>query len=282
MNQAPDAPALTRISAQKLAGLKTRIEGKKNAKKRDILYLLDDFHYATGSQIQRLFFTDGSDIANTRARNRALTSLSDEKLLHRYPRRRLELDNDLSTEYIYTLDRAGQKIMNNLRGVSRPFRSVNRSMRHYLHALEVTKLHVQLTELDAKGTIKLIGSTAEPASHRRIRRHIVKPDYYAQLRRYAPDNRVFEEEWFIEVERSRQGDTPTLHKIRAYTQYRKLIDPDKQYMPRVLFICYDTAHRRYLDGLFDRNAGQDGDVFMTALQDEAIEVITNGGKHEQQ
>src|SRR5258708_7835284 len=72
-----------------------------------VLRFLDDFHYAYGSQIQRLFFVHGTTDAMTRSRNRVLTKFTNDYLVYRYPRKPLPGNRHGSTEHIYALAHAG-------------------------------------------------------------------------------------------------------------------------------------------------------------------------------
>src|ERR1700758_1286699 len=132
----------TRLSADRLSTFLENLDEKSAS----VLRLLDDFHYALGSQIQRLFFVDGSELANIRARNRLLKKLSEQHLLHRYPRERLPGKKHGSTEFMYALAHAGQRLMNELREHERPQRSLDRTTNHFKHALAVTELHVCMSE----------------------------------------------------------------------------------------------------------------------------------------
>jgi len=235
-----------------------------------VLQLLDDFHYAYGSQLQRLYFTTGTATAMTRSRNRLLARLTDAKLIHRYPRRRFPGN---PFEHIYTLAYVGQRVMNKIRGFERPMLSLARTTNHFEHVLEVTELHVQLNELDHSGAIRLLASEAEPTCHRPYTAYrVLKPDYYVKYRAKR-DGRLFEDQWFVEIERSRQGAASTLAKVHAYTTYMKLLSAS-QVMPRVLFVCYSEAHRAHLERLLDRNVEQHNrDLFAAVLNTNTLGFI---------
>lgn len=264
----------SRITPARLTILISGLEAAKFS--RPILQLLDDFHYANGSQIQRLFFVSGTPLAATRARNRALTSLVSMRLLYRYPRQPLSGNLHGSTEYIYALAHAGQRVMNELRKNQRPKRSINRTTEHIQHALAVTELHVCMVEAERAGQIELIKSRGEPACHKHFgMRKVLKPDGFVDFKA-ARNGQLHEVAWFIEVERSREGETSTIAKLSNYREYMEQLDPDTQFMPRVLFVTYTEKHRAHLERLLDRNTGTDRDVFMVVLADQAIPTMITG------
>lgn len=259
----------TRISSPKLF---TRIAALTD-NEQAILRLLDDFHYAYGSHIQRLFFTSGSTDAMTRARNRLLSKLTDEALLYRYPRKRLPGNRHGSTEYIYALTHAGQRIMNELRVSERPYRSIEHTTAHYIHALSATELYVQMIEKQRTDEIKLIKAQGEPSSHRHFGiNRVLKPDEYF-LFHLTKDGQKFEVAWFIEIEHSRQGEPTVRAKIETYRDYRKQLNPTTELMPRVLFVTFAQSHYSHLAKMISRNAESDKDVFVVKLFEETIPTM---------
>lgn len=205
---------------------------------RQILTFLDNFHYAYGSQLQRLYFIDGPTLlAMTRARNRLLTKMVSNHLIFRYDRHPLPGNRHGSTEHIYTLAHAGQRIMNDLRANERPYRSIERTTSHFDHALAVTELYIQLVEQERVNHLNLLIAKGEPACHRHIKSKnmILKPDAFFEFH-IQKDGHRYKVPWFIEVEHTRHGIPNLEDKVRAYLSFMDTLNFDKEVMPRVLFI----------------------------------------------
>lgn len=264
----------TRVSASRLSELMVGLTGDGTR----ILRLLDDFHYAYGSQLQRLFFTGGTHEAKTRARNRALALLVRECLVYRSPRQPLPGKQHGEAEHIYGLTHPGQRVMNELRKTERPYRSINRTTAHFTHALAVTELHVQLVEAERVGLIELIQSQGEPACHRRFGlRKVLKPDAYTLFRTVRGGQKL-EVAWFIEVEHSRQGETATIAKLHTYRDYMEHLDPDTGLMPKVIFVAFTKRHRDHLERLLDRNTAGYRDVFEVSEMQHATRTMVIGAE----
>lgn len=240
-----------------------------------MLQLLHDFHFAYGSHIQRLFFTESTPIAQTRARNRFLSRLIENRLLYRHPRRPLPGNQHGSSEHIYTLSHAGQRIINVLQIADRPYHSVEPTTTHFDHALAVTELYVQLQALVQSGSISHLIAKGEPATHRPygLSKLVLKPDMEV-LFRLTKDGQQYEVAWFIEVERSRQGEPATAGKVTAYLDYMQQLNPNTELMPRIVFLTFTESHRNHLAAMLIRLADRNENLFTTALFDKALTVMT--------
>lgn len=246
--------------------------GEFSPTETSIINCLGLFRYAYGSQLQRLFFRHGSSLAMTRARNRTLRKLVDLKVLYRYPRARLPGKQHGSTEHVYTLAAAGQRLHAKTQNHPYSFRSLDRTTTHIAHTLAITELHVQLSELATQNTLQLISSLPEPYSYRQYGiGKVIKPDY-ATVYRVRHNGRLFEHAWVIEVERTRQREAATIAKLRAYEDYFEQLASDSL-MPRVLFLCFTQSHTAHLQRLLQRNAAGSQDLFLVASNDSFMDVM---------
>jgi hypothetical protein len=214
-----------------------------------ILQMLSNYSYAFGSQIQRLYFTSGTQQSNVRLRNKTLQTLADTGLIERLPRKVGGLDGPGSAEYCYALTRAGQRLVNQATDSTKPFkRLMGRTPDHVKHSLTITELYTQMVENDHLGRVKLHKFQGEPACHRGFGSgRTLKPDGYC-----AFDTDKFRLAWFLEVERFQQRHATIEAKLKNYKDYMRSVKPDS-FMPRVLFVVRDAKHQRVLENIL---AGQ--------------------------
>ena len=268
---------ITRISPTQLDELIAGLHQRDGQQDEPILRFLDEYHYATGSQLQRLYFTAGSPAARTRARNRTLERMTGQRLLHRAPR--FALPGSAAKEHCYELAHPGQRVMNELRKGERPYRSIGRTTAHFEHALAVTEVYVQLVEAQRTGRIADVAAKGEPACHIKLvgSSQVLRPDAYMQFRTER-GGKWGTAEWFIEIERSDEGASSTLDKLEKYLAYEEQLT-DATIMPQVLFVALKPERRVYLERLLDRHAAAERDLFIVASFNEAVEAMITGATY---
>jgi hypothetical protein len=247
--------------------------------RQKVLKLLKNFHYASGSQVQRAIFNTGNADAMTRNRNRVLTSLKNDALVLRPPRHGLTGTQAKSTEYIYTLARLGGQLMWREKSTKHVYQPTHDDKEHVGHALEVTEIYARLGERQAIGQIKDLAGYGEPASHREFvtlfgERKIAKPDAYLKFYTWR-DKQRYLSEWLVEVELTKQRMEPTIEKIRTYLELEASLQAG-EYMPLVIFITYNLAHKKFIDYILDKyTEGSERGLFVSKIVDEAIDVLVS-------
>lgn len=226
--------------------------------------------WATSKQLQRLFFFDGTPLSNARRTRACLMRLSELDVLVR-PDRRIGRSSG-SEHFCYALGSVGLAI-------SQPDSSRRRtwtpSVAFMDHALDVTELHVRLTEAHRAGSVELIEFQPEPHCWRDFAaafgRVTLKPDAFVRI-----GHGQFEDLWFVEVDRGTESEAALTKKFRVYRQYHA--SGKEQHasgvFPRVLWLA-PTLKR--LTQLIDVAAKQPADswrLFGERLFDEAIDHLS--------
>jgi len=235
------------------------------------------FHFSSGSQMQRILYGSTLREADTRNRNRVLKSLVQDELLMRLPRKAMPGSQNGSTEYIYTLSPLGHRLMWPESSTKMPYTPPADHKEHIEHAIEVTEVYARLKEAFCAHKIEdILYAVGEPGCHVQFEtifkeKRTVKSDarflFTADYEGSRCDNA-----WFLEVERSMQGEALTIEKIQTYTAYEATLSRG-DLMPNVLFVAYTPAHKAFLDRLFDNYALFARNLFHSAFIDNAVETM---------
>lgn len=194
----------------------------------------------TGSQLDRLLGQPNATRRTAeRARQRAMTYLSDLGLVHMLDRR-IGGARAGSAGYVHALTSAGHKLAALLQGRQPP-----RRIRHtrvpgpmfLAHALDIAEIYVQLTEASQVGAFRVAAFVTEPASWWQQHGILLRPDAYAVLATTA-----YRDLWWLEIDRDTES-VPRLHdKLRDYLDHANSGGTGPHGPTRVLFTAPDP-HR---------------------------------------
>lgn len=194
------------------------------------------------------------------------------RLLERLPRR-IGGVRAGSAGYIYSLDVAGQRLMNPDRPrwqrpwpVGTPFLD---------HSLAVAELYVSLREAQGLGRLVVAGFQAEPASWRSFPgpgggRMVIKPDARVRLRLGR-----YEDTWMVEADRSTESLPTVRRKCELYIRYWQS-GREGEIFPRVLWLVPDQRRYDQLVDLLGRLPEDTWPLFTVALFAEAVPRMIQG------
>jgi Replication-relaxation len=226
--------------------------------------------FASGDQLTRMHFADGS----ARAARRALLRLVRLDVLIRLPRTVGGVRAG-SAGFIYQLGISGQRIA--LQRGWLPERRRTSGVPGNLfvsHALQVAELHTQLVEMERQGRIELLEAQAEPACWRRHGQHsILKPDSY--LRLGVGD---FEDSYFIEVDMGTEGGRAIETKLKQYADYAAtgLEQAERGVFPKVLWTAPDISRVKVIEDRVKRLPRSARELFAVELFTDAVAVMADG------
>jgi hypothetical protein len=211
------------------------------ARDREILKTLNRVRLATGSQLQRLHFSDLSGKSAAVVRWRVLKRLVEWRVIVPTDRR---IGGSLrgSSEMAFALDTAGQRILQMLLGADGDITRLRRpgipGALLLRHTLAVTELYVRLVEHTKTGGISIDTFHAEPSAW--LPDGLggwLKPDAYMVLRSAS-----YVDDWAIEVDRATES-VPTLkRKLLAYLDFfNRGQRAPSGVMPRVLIVVQTEA-----------------------------------------
>jgi hypothetical protein len=258
--------SLFRTSNNRLNEIASQLSPRELA----VIETIERLQLVSGSQLQRLHFTNGTPRSNTQIRNTTLHRLTEQRILARLPRKIGGYDSG-SAEYIYCFDRAGQRLVNQQKGeVGRAPRTPTSPTYPFIaHMLAVSEVYVQLMEAQEAGQIELAEFQTEPQCYRTISHNQrLKPDGYVRL--YANDKEIA---WFLEIERSVQTAYTTTHKLVAFWAYANTLGKD-DLIPLTLFLVPDERRKARLLKVIQRQSTADQKLFSITTFDQAVSAIT--------
>jgi hypothetical protein len=233
---------------------------------RDITIIgaVSELRWASGRQLQRLFFTEGSALTQARRCRRTLERLTRQRLLARLERRIGGVRHG-SAGFVYALDVAGQRFAGK---ASRPRRPYTPAGDLLPHTLAVAELYVQLREREHLGDMTLLRFVAECGVWGRLR-----ADAYAQVGIAVEDKR-FKGNWFIEVDRDTESLTRISAKLSAYRNGRQQAHAGS--FPRVAFLTFTDKRRLQLAELIQTQPSDTRGLFVAVDFDQAVDFLTAG------
>jgi len=205
-----------RVTEAYVGRLATRLSPRDLA----VVATLDRVRVATGDQLKRLHFAEGTPRANARQAQRRLGQLVGLRVLAELDRR-VGGSGGGSTQAVYALDSAGQRLgaacgpAGGLR-LRRPWTPGAQFLKH---ALAVTELYVGLRELARAGVGEIVSFDTEPACWRAFTslgggRVWLKADAFV---RFATGD--LEHFSFVEVDRATQSRTAVARKLTVYRRF---------------------------------------------------------------
>jgi Replication-relaxation len=241
-----------------------------------IIATLRQQRVATARQIERLWFTDGSPLSNSRMARRTLRRLVELRVLARIERPGGGLHAG-SPGHVYTLDVAGLRLAerSSRRSPRRPY-PVSRAFLD--HALAVTEWYVRLMVARHHGGPDLLEFQAEPRSWRTFTsyahgREVLKPDAFVSL-----VSGEWEDRYFLEIDRGTEHTPALRRQLDRYVRYWRSGQEQavSEVFPGVLWIVPDAQRHAVLVDVIGRLPTEAWPIFRVSVEDEALQVLTGG------
>lgn len=261
-----------RTGRQGLAEVKLSLQDRDWA----ILHSLDQLHFLTTRQVERLHYPPGvfTPLSGARTSRRDLARLHDLHLI-RHLERRIGGLRAGSASFVWSLDSLGARLLDH----PTRRRAQEPSGLHLDHVLAVAELVVRLHEVARTGEVELLEVQGEPACWRIIPaahggRLTLKPDLRLTLG--VGDQELH---WFVEMDRGSEHRPVLTRKcstfLAAWRQGQE--QASSGVFPRVLWVVPDQARQaavtRVIEGLTSAPAG----MFLTATEDQALAVLLGEG-----
>ena len=250
------------MSAARLDALRESLSERDWAVIRDVTKL----RMATGTQLERLHFTELSEASGPVVRRRVLARLVRWEVLTTLERR-IGGVRAGSSGLVYALDIAGKRLVTEDARATRPSLPGVRYMRH---VLAVTELYVALVERARLGELRLDHFDAEPASWRRDGRggHL-KPDASVRV-----SSAAHFDSWWIEVDLATEHVPTIRRKLMTYVEFynRGQLGPDN-IMPWVLVVVPDVKRYSDIVRLIPQLSPQASELFTVVLHNDAADVV---------
>lgn len=206
-----------------------------------IIETIEMLGLVTGSQIERLHFSELSHGSRSRVRRRVLRRLADGRAVTAFPRR-VGGARRGSDGHVYALGPVGVRLMRQRQGLSGALRPQRRSLpgaQLLRHVLDVSELYARLVEASRTEGFTLAAFAAEPASWWRDQTGtLIKPDAYAELAAHGHTDH-----WWLEIDRATESVPTVLRQLAVYSAFAARGEAGPSgVIPRVL-VTVPTAAR---------------------------------------
>ncbi|MEV6446363.1 replication-relaxation family protein [Amycolatopsis sp. NPDC051716] len=242
---------------------------------RDQAILLDlgRVRLLTSSQLERIHFVELSGRSRAVVRARVLKRLVDWRVIVSLPRRVGGLAGGGSSEAVFALDSAGQRLYRQWAAETMPERVRRPSLpseRFVSHVLTVAELYVQAVEASRAGMLTLDHFAAEPDAwvHDGLGGWL-KPDAVLVVHSAAA-----EDSWWIEVDKATEH-VPTLRrKLSVYLDFvrRGQLGPGGV-VPRVLLTVPSAVRLDALRDVIAHLPEPASKLFVPVLEERAIPTV---------
>jgi hypothetical protein len=231
---------------------------------------------ATGKQIERLHFTNGTNISRVRMRNITLGRLTDLGVLARWRKPSSGFGGG-SEPYFYALDRTGQMIA--MPDKPNYWREPYPGASFLAHRLAVTELYVLCHEAIERG-FTLRTFEPEPLCWRQLPgygRRTIRPDAHLVLY-----NGRYKYYWFIEVDMSTERMERIKEKLDLYYRYWASGKEQVKHnvFPGVLFLVPDQERKERIEAMIRRQSSHAQRLFRVKLQEDAYGILTDTKRFE--
>lgn len=226
----------------------------------------------SGGQLRALHYADTE--SGKRLARMDLARLAEARVLGRLSRRVGGVRSG-SEGYVYALDVAGQRLVHGDLDRYRP--PWTPGTQHLAHALTVSQLYTDLT-LGSTAAVRLSEFDGEPACWRTFTgsggsRLILKPDAWVAI-----ENGEFEDQAFIEVDRSTESLTRILDKARLYIRYWQTGTEQHEsgMFPIVAWLVPDQRRADQIRDVLTRLPEANQEIFTVGLQGSAAHHLLTG------
>ena len=247
----------------------------------DIVSTLKRVRVATGSQLQRLHYVDGTARSNARRTQRDLRRLVELSVLARFGRIVGGRDGGGSTQSVYVLDRAGQRLAagRGPAGGKRVERPWTPGHSFVAHGIDVTEVFVSLTELERAGRLRLMSFAAEPECWRTYlgkaaQATTLKPDALITVRMAGADA---DDLYYVEVDRGTHSAASLGRKLAMYCDYFERGGGEGDVFPRVLVLVPDNDRFTVAVDVAGRQDANCWQLFKVARFADAARVFAEEG-----
>lgn len=200
-----------------------RLSDGLSERERAVLSSVADHRYLTGRQIETLHFASTEHATPATAARICRRTLARLHQLHvvEHLERRVGGVRAGSASYVWTLGRAGDRLVQLERGEGVRRRFHEPSPVFLDHCLAVADAHLALVSAQRAGQLELTGLQLEPACWRRYLgsgggSEVLRPDLFL-----ITATASFEDCWFLEVDRGTESLPALLRKCAAYDTYRR-------------------------------------------------------------
>jgi hypothetical protein len=205
-----------RISQRQLATLATRLSPRD----REVMATVGRFRAASGSQLQRLYWPEGTPPTRARLARHGLTRLVNLGVLVAL-NRRVGGVRAGSAGRVFALGLAGQRLHQSESTKRRSRRPHTPGERHLAHTLAIAELYVQLVEAQRWGTLELAAFDPEPDCWRPYpgawgARLILKPDAFVKV-----GTRDYAYHWLVEIDLATESLTTIERKTERHLDYHR-------------------------------------------------------------
>jgi hypothetical protein len=215
-----------------------------NDRDRQIAQTVGMLRQVTATQIQRLYFDEGSIGTRARRQARVLARLAEWGEIRRVPRFRGGSSGG-STPFVY-------------------IPSSNRSRAADEHLLSIAELYVCLVEAERAGHLELLEFSPEPYAKAKEDRLSLRPDAYARIASAGRRRR-----YFLEVDRTSEWQAQLVSKMQRYAlAYDSW---QERTFPLVLFIVPDEARARSIEMMAKRQ--RHPELFAVCVFDQAVTAL---------
>lgn len=244
------------------------------AREADIIRTLTRVRVATALQLEALHFAD----VTTRRARAALAAMTQRRILARLPRV-VGGARAGSAGYVYGLDAAGARLAALIHPGTpeRLVRPWGMGRTFLAHALAVTEVYVGLTQATRRGELRLVSFSGEPHCWRSFTgqggRSVLKPDAHVVI-----ETGGYEDHWFVEVDLATEAAAVVGRKCQVYRRYWQTgIEQDRtDLFPRVLWLVPDEQRAERLEDVISRLPTEARDLFVVALQVDAVTRLRLG------
>lgn len=258
-----------RVSADRL----DRISRELTERDRETLLLVQSLRIATGGQLRRCFWPGAPNNGGGRAARRALSRLTDWRVLDRLPRV-IGGVRAGSEGFCYQVGPIGWRLLASMGFESKRFGAPGD--RYVAHTLDIAEAVVELREASNVGDLDVIEMQTEPACWRPFvgaagARVVCKPDLFVRIGVGALEDR-----WLIEIDRATESQATIARKCRRYVEHYRSATEQRTYgvYPRVLWAVPHARRADQLDRAIHSLPHEAHPLFAVCLRSELISRLT--------
>lgn len=256
------------------------IKQKLSEREKSVLLSILRCHFLTTAQIKRLHYKDSvSDTAAMRAANRGAIKLRDLGLIVSL-NRRIGGVRAGSGSFVWSITTAGLKVLSKINrslNVSNRKRIYEPTSNFLTHALAVSEVYLQLTEVARREAIALSDTTFEPDCWRAYSSRsgvatFIKPDLYAVI-----SAEEYEDYYFFEIDNGTESPSRIVKKCMQYIDYYNSGTQQKKthVFPYVVWIVPDEKRKKSLSEHIRQNISRI-EIFLIITIDQLKNLIING------
>lgn len=246
-----------------------------------ILNFLNQARFATTRQLARLFFSDSPTTETSiRRTNFAVQRLKQAGLIS-HLERRIGGVRAGSASYVWQITFQGLKLLKG-KDNSIALRYKNQyepSQHHVEHTLAITEIFIETIEVCRNSnSISLENFSFEPTSWRDYQKLsgvgiTLKPDAYLKL-----VNREYEDNYFIELDRSTESLTRVVNQCKKYIEYYRsgIEQRQNEVFPYVLWIVPDEKRKSAISKVIQKELYNFWELFTVLTLDEFQDYIKGG------